>query len=275
MPTTKVIDLTSDNIIPDNLKAARAAGVVGMIHRCTEGEDGVDDKAKARVFLAKEAGMLVGLYHILDDAKVKDQVDNFVTAAKELGLEDNWLLAVDYDPEGAELEVVSEFMDCLEKETRRDPVLRAGAIFKAKVKHGDKQLANKRLWLQQYETAAEAPAGFDKFWLWQYTDAGEVSGVQGDIGCSDHAGSDELLAREWSGFKGRHDSSLPAAPAEPAQQPSEPGEPESGTAPAEQPPTATQTPANPAEPSNPGEPESGTAPAEGPGSAPTPYKVIK
>jgi len=51
--------------------------------------------------------------------------------------------------------------------------------------------------------------------------------VDSPVNCSESPLDDERLAKEWSGFKGKTDTSLP--PATPIEQ----GEPESGTAPAE------------------------------------------
>jgi len=229
MPSTKVITLSKDNKVPENLKAARNQGVIGMVHKTTSGIDGVDEKAEARVYLAKEAGMLIGLSHcITKDGSANEQVKHFIDTAKKLGLEDNWLLAVEYEDEKVEPDKVADFLEAVESKTKRAPVLFGGPVLKDKLQKIERRLIRFRLWLLQHEHIADFPLGWKTYFLWQYTDDGTVTGVTPPTACSDYVGSDEQLASEWSEFKGKTDTSLPKAA------PIEQGEPESGTAPVEE-----------------------------------------
>jgi lysozyme len=245
MPRTRVIDLSSTNTIPENLRAARHEGVVGLIHKATEGSGDADTKAEARVFLAKDAGMLTGLYHVLTNDNVRSQAKHFLATAESLGLENNWLLAVQ-PGDGVTGEKVSDFLKEVEKESRRSPVLYCGIDFLKKFKNQEKVFSQYRLWLAQYETKAEVPVAFGKYFLWQYTNNGTVSGVTPPVNCSDAlAESDELLAKAWSGSATGADDTLPEAP--PIEETSE----------ASQPIEPTMTP----------EGELDNAPAEGSGAA--------
>jgi len=235
MPNTKVIDLSDDNIIPESLVEARNAGVVGMIHKATEGTDLVSEKADNRIYLAKEAGMLIGLYHTLTPDAARSQVSFFADTADELGLEDNWLLAVQYDDPAVPAQVLLEFLKDLEKETRRKPVLYAGPGLLNRLAELEPSAKQYPLWLAQYDSVANVPTAWGKYFLWQFTDGEngevqEVPGVDPPVACSDYLGDEEQLANHWSHYKGNVDDELPEAAA-----PSEPGEPESGTAPVETP----------------------------------------
>lgn len=235
MPSIKVITLSKDNKIPENLKLARNQGVIGMVHKATSGTDSVDEKAEARIYLAKEAGMLIGLSHcITKDGSANEQVKHFVDTATALGLEDNWLLAVEYDDEKVDVGKVTDFLEALEAKTKRAPVVFGGPVLKDKLQKIDRRLIRFRLWLLQHEAMADFPLGWKSYFLWQYTDDGTVPGVTPPTACSDYVGSDEQLASEWSEFKGKTDTSLPEAA------PIEQGEPESGTAPVEQQPAAPE-----------------------------------
>jgi lysozyme len=237
MPTTKVIDLSASNTIPKDLKAAKAAGVIGMVHQASAGTNQTDEKAEARVYLAKEAGLLTGLYHCLSNGTTRRQADSFVTFCEALGLKDNWLLAVQVDGK-ISADEAAEFLEIVEQKTRRSPVLFASADFLAKLKGTDQsKLSKYRLWIAQHDTVVDVPVAFGKYFLWQYSDEGSVDGVEGDVGCSDSLIQEaDALKTVWSGFKGKTDKSEEEAAAEP----SNPGEPESGTAPAEpQEPTMT------------------------------------
>src|SRR5262245_20807959 len=81
MPSIKVIDLSHYNVIPQSLKPAYAQGVRGVIHKLTEGTGWKDSKAAARYSLAKDAGMLFGLYHFIRQASISKQLDWFLDNA--------------------------------------------------------------------------------------------------------------------------------------------------------------------------------------------------
>jgi GH25 family lysozyme M1 (1,4-beta-N-acetylmuramidase) len=194
-----------------------------MIHQATSGTNLTDAKAEARVFLAKDAGLLVGLYHCLSSGTIRRQAESFVSTVEALGLEDNWLLAVQVDGKTS-VEEVLEFLELVETRTRRKPVLFAGSEFLGKLKRGDdRKVAEYRLWLQQHETVAQVPVAWGKYFLWQYTDEGEVDGVEGSVGCSDSLIQEaEALAKSWAGFKGKEDGSDDVQIDEPSAEPVEP-----------------------------------------------------
>src|SRR5690348_6986095 len=76
-PTPIVVDLSHGDRV-ENLQAARAAGLVGVIHKATTGATGRDDAYAARRQAALEAGLLWGAYHWGTAADITAQVDNFL-----------------------------------------------------------------------------------------------------------------------------------------------------------------------------------------------------
>jgi lysozyme len=60
-------------------------------------------------------------------------------------------------------------------------------------------LAAYRLWLSQYGPKAVLPKGYKEYWLWQYSDKGEVPGINAPVDVNQFDGTDEELAAQWSG----------------------------------------------------------------------------
>jgi lysozyme len=197
----KVIDLSHHNIVMKDLSAAKAAGVRGVVHKMTEGVTVVDAKVKARWALAKDAGMLWGLYHFLRPKNVEKQAEVFLSKAEELGvIDDETLIVSDLEVGGISLVEVLHFMQAVEKATGRLPMLYSGRVLKELGGAMEcPPLARYRLWLAQYGPKAILPAGYDAYWLWQYSQTGSVPGIKGEVDLNHFDGKDEELAAKWSG----------------------------------------------------------------------------
>src|SRR5262245_36970475 len=129
MPKPMVIDLSHHNVIPESLLPAKQSGIVGCIHKLTEGSSYVDDKVASRLYLAKKAGMLWGLYHFLRPGDVEQQAEFFLDKAHELGVIDaDTLLAADHEDEGVSGQELKAFLDALEEMSGRSPVVYSGHV---------------------------------------------------------------------------------------------------------------------------------------------------
>src|SRR5262245_20812442 len=110
MPRTDVIDLSHHNVIPSSLIPAKQNGVRGIIHKCTEGTGFVDDKCKARYYLAQKAAMLWGIYHFLRPGDMQRQANFFYDTAMDLGvLDESTLLVADFEVDGISLDDLLAF----------------------------------------------------------------------------------------------------------------------------------------------------------------------
>lgn len=76
-----VIDIYHGNAV-DSFAQARAAGVLGIIHKATTGQTGKDKAYTDRRRDAEAAGLLWGAYHWGTNAPVAAQVDNFLMKAQ-------------------------------------------------------------------------------------------------------------------------------------------------------------------------------------------------
>lgn len=191
------IDLSHHNTIPQSLQATYASGVVGIIHKMTEGMSFVDSKVDARCFLAQDAGMLWGLYHFVRPGNMIDQATFFVDKADELKvLDDNTLLCLDWEDKGVSADDALMFLTTVEELTNRSPVLYSGHVLK---EDADTRLTDFRLWLAQYASEPELPNGWSDWWGWQYTDQGECAGIMPPVDLNAFSGTREHLIAGWSG----------------------------------------------------------------------------
>jgi hypothetical protein len=60
-------------------------------------------------------------------------------------------------------------------------------------------LTKYRLWLAQYGPAAVLPPGWDRYWLWQYSDRGEVPGITPPTDVNAYDGPVAELLAGWAG----------------------------------------------------------------------------
>jgi lysozyme len=199
MPTPIVIDLSHHNIVSRDLKAARASGIIGLIHKATEGATVKDSKCVARGFMAREAGMMFGLYHFIRPGSVEKQVANFVGVYNGFGRSDI-LVALDYEDMGVSLDMCEDWLDAVQLQLSKLPVIYSGHVLKEKLgrkAHPRLNGENFPLWLAQYSIRPTFPPGWKNALLWQYSEKGEVPGI---IPPTDLNAGEEARVREfWGG----------------------------------------------------------------------------
>jgi lysozyme len=197
MPKPVVIDLSHHNVIPDSLKDTAQSGTIGLIHKATEGGSYVDPTVGARQYLAEEAGLLWGLYHFLRPGDQVAHANHFCDTALLYG-DRMTLLAADYEDYEVSLTDLIVWLLVVEKRMGRRPVIYSGHVLKDKLEGKTYPLLTRyRLWLAQYGPDAVLPNGWDKYFLWQYTDQGMVPGVTPTTDLNDGAEDDVTL--NWEG----------------------------------------------------------------------------
>lgn len=216
MPTPIVIDLSHHNKV-SSLQPAKDFGIVGVIHKATEGGSYVDDMVDNRWYFAKQAGLLWGLYHFMRPGDQKAHAKHFVEVARANG-DDDTMLCADHEDKAVSLNDLKIWLTEVERLTGRKPVLYSGNVLKEQLgSHADATLSTYRLWLAQYSATAKLPAGFDHYWLWQYTDKGTCPGVTPptDLNSGDKA----VVTKNWSGS-----TAAPGPDPDPAPEPERPNE---------------------------------------------------
>ena len=173
-PVNVVVDLSHHNASVDFAKL-KAGGVVGVIHKATQGLGFADKVYAARRKLALDAGLLWGAYHFGVGGDGSDQADFFI---KTVGSDPNTLLVLDYEPNltgpTMTLNQAREFVEHTSNVTGRFPGLYSGHLIKEQLGGvpPDPILSNCFLWIAQYKGPQPLgiPPTFKTWTLWQYTD---------------------------------------------------------------------------------------------------------
>lgn len=172
-PANVVVDLSHHNGKP-NLKQAAADGIVGVIHKATQGFKGVDPMYGENRKQAADAGLLWGAYHfgVLGDGS--DQADHFLEIAQA---DKATLLVLDYEPNPSggtmSLDQAREFVAHLDAVLGRFPGFYSGHLIKQQLGNqpADPVLAQCFLWIAQYGPKPTLiPPTWPTWTLWQYTD---------------------------------------------------------------------------------------------------------
>lgn len=197
MPTPIVIDLSHYNTIPTSLVPAQQSGIIGVIHKATQGTTYTDPTVDNRWVLAKQAGLLWGLYHFLEPGDMDQQAAYFVNCAKANG-DENTLLAADYETSGISISDLLEFLTQVETLSGRKPIIYSGNTLKEELNGTpNAEISSYLLWLAQYSTTPVLPPGFTAYWLWQYSQSGSVPGVTAPVDVD--AGNVADVTAKWSG----------------------------------------------------------------------------
>jgi lysozyme len=183
-PINVVVDLSHHNVVVDlshhnavvDFKQLKAAGIVGVIYKATQGLTYVDKSYASRRTQALEQGLLWGAYHFGVGGDGSDQADFFLNTVQP---DAATLLVLDYEPNltgpTMSLDQAREFVDHTQAVTGRWPGLYSGHLIKEQlgsVAAPDPILANCFLWLAQYNgpKPLNVPPTFKTWSFWQYTD---------------------------------------------------------------------------------------------------------
>jgi GH25 family lysozyme M1 (1,4-beta-N-acetylmuramidase) len=197
-----------------DFSAIKSAGVLGVIHKASQGVDIVDKMYTQRRQAALDAGLLWGAYHFATADDADEQVKRFLDAARP---DASTLMALDH-----ERQLPPKQDDCLDLagaraflESLRDqlggimPKMYSGNLIKEQTNADDSQndfFGDVPLWLCQYAPKAKLPDAWENYWLWQFSGDGVASRGLHVPGISDgdkldmntFDGSDEELAAQWA-----------------------------------------------------------------------------
>jgi lysozyme len=200
-----VIDVSHFNGSPD-WTSVSAAGILGVIHKATQGSNWIDPTFAAASTAVPAAGLLWGAYHFgTGDESGSAQAQFFLDTVKP---DANTLCAIDFEsnPSGTQmtLEDLLDWIETVQNATGRAPVVYGGLslLFPQIGTAAEPTLAACPLWVAEYTSAAE-PSGLPtQVWstwtLWQYTDSGSVGGVTGDVDRSRFNGTAQELTACWA-----------------------------------------------------------------------------
>jgi lysozyme len=200
-PVPRVIDISHHQTIPDDFEETKAAGVIAVIHKLTEGSSYVDDKVQARYYLAKEAGLAWGIYHFLrPSGDMRSQADFFISTARSLSVaDDDTCYVADHEDQGVSGMQLKQFLDRVEDMTGHSPVVYSGHVIKEQLA-GSGYRPKRRLWLAQYcDAPPELPEGVGAYWLWQFSQECEVPGIVPPTDGNWFEGDTKPFLESWAG----------------------------------------------------------------------------
>jgi lysozyme len=193
----KVIDISHYNPVK-SFATVKAAGIVGVICKATQGTGMVDVTYADKIAAAKAAGLLVGAYHFNSGENVTEQINHFLDTVKP---DNNTLLALDfedYPQSNMTLDQCEEFLVSVHKLVGKPPKLYSGNRVKNLLgTKNDSNLGLYPLWIAEYGPRPVLQASWSNYFLWQYSQTGKVPGVSGNIDLNSFNGTDEQLAKEW------------------------------------------------------------------------------
>ncbi len=183
-----VVDLSHHNASVDFVRAG-SAGILGVIHKATQGTHFTDARYTERRPLAAAAGLMWGAYHFGVAGDVEQQVDHFLAVVKP---QPGDLLVLDFEENTAgdsmTLAEAEAFVTRLHDKTGRWPGLYGGQHLKQLLgAQRSTPLASCWLWLAQYSGTVHLPAAWSRWTMWQYTDgaAGPEPHIVDGIGACD------------------------------------------------------------------------------------------
>ena len=168
-----VIDISHWNTV-SSFKEICENGIVGVIHKATQGRTSVDTKYHSRREQALANGLLWAAYHFGNKGNFEQQVENFLDTVNPAATD---LLVLDFEPNGESgtmsLAEAERFVTLVKEKTGRFPGLYSGQSF-IREKVGSNTttvLKNCFLWIARYSSEhPKAPPAWTTFTLWQYTD---------------------------------------------------------------------------------------------------------
>jgi lysozyme len=201
-----VIDISHHNGKSLNFNSAKADGILGVIHKASQGTTSRDPMYKTNRKKVHDAGLMWGAYHFATGSDGVMQAVNFLDA---VGDPQDVLMVLDLEPNptGPSMNLIEAhgFVTHVFEQTGRYPGLYSGHTIKELLgSNKDPLLANCWLWLAQYGPTAVVPPNWPTWTMWQYTDGavgGDPKSVKG-IGHCDRDrfnGSEANLRKLWRG----------------------------------------------------------------------------
>jgi lysozyme len=165
-----VVDLSHFNGEVD-LEAARRDGILGIIHKATQGIAFVDPFYAINRPKARAVGLYWGAYHSGTGGDGIAQALHFLETA-QCAEQDLLVLDLEHDRQGRSMSLLEAraFVTHLQSTTGRWPGLYAGYYLKELLGvDPDPVLGQCWLWLAQYGPTPVIPAAWRTWTLWQYT----------------------------------------------------------------------------------------------------------
>lgn len=199
MPRIDFIDISHHNTVQD-FSQVKAAGVVGVIAKATEGTTFIDPDYAAYRAAARSSGLKWASYHFLKHGSVEAQMSHYLNVVDPAPGE---RLVIDYEDVACTADDLRQAVEALQQAGRFEITVYGASKLTDDVNRaptGTKTLlAKTSLWAARY--SAKEPVispVWPYFSAWQYSDKGSVPGISGACDVNLFNGSPEACAA-WFG----------------------------------------------------------------------------
>jgi lysozyme len=168
-----VVDLSHFNTV-SSFETVKEAGIVGVIHKATQGTSMIDSKYHERKAAATAAGLWWGAYHFgVGNEDGAAQAKYFLSVV-EPGPNDLLVLDFEINPSGPGMTLAQAeaWVQYVEAETGRWPGVYGGSYITELLRAhpGQTALALCWFWLAEYGPTPHLPPAWENWTMWQYTD---------------------------------------------------------------------------------------------------------
>jgi lysozyme len=194
-----VIDLSHFNTV-NSFTDIKSAGIVGIIHKATQGTaNGSDPTYPIRRPQALAAGLWWGAYHFGTNADGAAQAQYFLKTATP---GPNDLMALDFEeyaPSQMTIAQAEQFVTEVFNQTGRYPGFYSDALAGNLLGNNKSEvLANCWFWRAQYGASTPiVPPTWSTWTMWQYTASGPVSGIEKPCDRDTFNGTMDQLSKLW------------------------------------------------------------------------------
>jgi len=199
-----VVDLSHHNATVD-FAQLDAAGIVGVLHKSTQGTGYADPLYAARQAQARTAGLRWGAYHFGDGSDAQAQAEHFLAIANPAA-GDLLALDVEQNTQGSSMTLAQAeaFVQVIFERTGRWPGVYGGSYLKQLLGASTTSpLGHCWLWISEYASQPVIAPLWPQWTLWQYTDGNLGPGPHGVIGVGncdrDFYNGDLAALQRWWG----------------------------------------------------------------------------
>jgi lysozyme len=215
------IDISHHQGYPD-FDEVKRSGVLGVIHKATEGTTFIDDDRAENLTNAKKAGLAIATYFWIKPGDGRAQAEFYLQTIDPVQGE---RCVIDYEEDGCSLTKLKDAVQALLDYRRELQItVYSGHLLKETLgdSHDDFLAENTDLWLAQY-TASEGniswPSGTYPQWaLWQYSESGEIPGIDDSYVDLDNFNGSAVAFLNWINPAGSRPEPPPPSPS-PARRP--------------------------------------------------------
>lgn len=193
-----VIDLSHYNTVT-SFADVKSGGVVGVIHKATQGTNWTDSTYASRKQQAEAAGLWWGAYHFGTNTDGTAQAQYFLSLVNP---GPNDLLALDFEENPSSQMTIAQaeqFVTEVFNQTGRYPGFYSDALAGNLLGSStDSVLANCWFWRAQYGASSPSvPPTWPTWTMWQYTNSGPVNGISAPCDRDTFNGDIDGLSRLW------------------------------------------------------------------------------